>query len=140
MWVATYPQYTTINENNVSIRATRVGGDLAALVLYMVQPVSIHATRVGGDGKYPEYEKWMQQFLSTPPVWVATLQGYLRPFHPESFYPRHPCGWRRLFSYNFLTVSSFYPRHPCGWRPDAHGHQTSGQAVSIHATRVGGDA
>ena len=34
------------------------------------------------------------EFLSTPPVWVATLLGDAHLSTQRSFYPRHPCGWR----------------------------------------------
>ena len=34
--------------------------------------VSIHATRVGGDQAVHVVQAVLVQFLSTPPVWVAT--------------------------------------------------------------------
>ena len=47
-----------------------------------VLQVSIHATRVGGDYRYGAATLQGIQFLSTPPVWVATaeqdaLAGYV---------------------------------------------------------------
>ena len=66
------------------------GGTQEARAMY---EVSIHATRVGGDK-------------------VPTLRRRLR----KSFYPRHPCGWRRATLRCPRSSRRFYPRHPCGWR------------------------
>ena len=146
--------------------------------------VSIHATRVGGD-----------------------LNAFAASARRVSFYPRHPCGWRRveaqkkrrtikvsihatrvggdrlLCSRSACSVHvsiratrvggdpkigsgavksmvsiratrvggdeqpppssgarrSFYPRHPCGWRQFVCQRLRMGTHVSIRATRVGGD-
>ena len=103
----------------VSIHATRVGGDAAPPdSLHHRQGVSIHATRVGGDQVQFIFERRLTEFLSTPPVWVATRVNILDSSQaevsihatrvggdtrnriavtcPHCFYPRHPCGWRRL--------------------------------------------
>ena len=61
---------------------------------------------------------WYKAFLSTPPVWVATGRWARFADFPHGFYPRHPCGWRRRVLDDFMDALK----------------------VSIHATRVGGDA
>ena len=73
-----------------------MGGDCADDRPQPNVPVSIHATRVGGD---------------------VTYQSMVLPL--EGFYPRHPCGWRRVCSDLCTARRSFYPRHPCGWRQQA---------------------
>ena len=161
----------------VATEAVRVGGERLN--------VSIHATRVGGDVRQGSLTLSAPMFLSTPPVWVATRKSFAqtatsfvsihatrvggdrggsRSFRCATcFYPRHPCGWRRRSRRAYRARrSSFYPRHPCGWRlsvskwadsytmflstppvwvatgtPPAGPYQLR---VSIHATRVGGDA
>ena len=57
--------------------------------------VSIHATRMGGDFKAATPVLPLPAFLSTPPVWVATPARRLATRSRQSFYPRHPYGWRQ---------------------------------------------
>ena len=58
----------------ILIHATRVGGDkpLVKLIIKIIE-ISIHATRVGGDIPDPFKLIIVDEFQSTPPVWVATL-------------------------------------------------------------------
>ena len=140
VWVATNRGESRYPRQRVSIHATRVGGDIRARLLddipleflstppvwvatrqidavLIAQPVSIHATRVGGDPAVSYLGETMIEFLSTPPVWVATPAPRGRRGH-----------------------AGFYPRHPCGWRRKDREWEQKDIAVSIHATRVGGDA
>ena len=82
-----------------------------------IKCVSIHATLAGGDVCSYRQSAIASMFLSTPPSRVAT--GAVRPpwRSQQSFYPRHPRGWRRL-----------------GVRPPR-----AFILVSIHATLAGGD-
>ena len=75
VWVATGPVSSGDKKPIVSIHATRVGGDVKGLAVTQKLIVSIHATRVGGDLKTWICWVKVQGFLSTPPVWVATIQG-----------------------------------------------------------------
>ena len=52
--------------------------------------VSIHATRVGGDGLscHPKFARKL--FLSTPPVWVATLRWTAALKHGRQFLSTPP--------------------------------------------------
>ena len=84
--------------------------------------------------------KPLQQFLSTLSLRRATITGpkdYRRQFaflstlslrratptsktlktRPSNFYPRSPCGERRMATLSAISTSSnFYPRSPCGER------------------------
>ena len=74
MWVATGKAVKQVGTVVVSIHATRVGGDQPCKRFCdACIKVSIHATRVGGDQLRIAEPYTLKQFLSTPPVWVATL-------------------------------------------------------------------
>ena len=88
---------------DVSIHATLAGGDtLAAVIGGRTNNVSIHATLAGGDKADALGLSQIVQFLSTPPSRVATHLSHTQARIPQSFYPRHPRGWRRvgLFFYS----------------------------------------
>ena len=81
--------------------------------------VSIHATLAGGDPHRQGYPKPGREVSIH-----ATLAGGDPAIRPaggvrlESFYPRHPRGWRRGRSSRGSKIwVCFYPRHPRGWRP-----------------------
>ena len=75
VWVATVPVvFAAVSRPAVSIHATRVGGDASVSEPEPERErVSIHATRVGGDVVVTFFPLVTRKFLSTPPVWVATL-------------------------------------------------------------------
>ena len=50
-----------------------------------------------------------------------------------NFYPRSPCGERRIIDIINNVVDDFYPRSPCGERPSIAGRITSNGTISIHA-------
>src|SRR5258706_52786 len=58
---------------NVSIHASRVGGDDSDMIFPRNALVSIHASRVGGDILRLKISPTKCQFQSTPPVWEATI-------------------------------------------------------------------
>ena len=59
---------------------------------------------------------------------------------PWCFYPRHPCGWRRTESDTEDADVEFLSTPPV-WVATFRKHQQRKTiAVSIHATRVGGDS
>ena len=83
----------------VSIHATLAGGDSS--VLFWVIPksrVSIHATLAGGDYALQSKTATPTKFLSTPPSRVATELVSIVKTWKLCFYPRHPRGWRPLFT------------------------------------------
>ena len=97
-------------------------------------PSRVATDQFGGEC---HYNKW---FLSTPPSRVATRPTALRIYRGESFYPRHPRGWRPAYRPPCtMFCSSFYPRHPRGWRRQHRGPFRFSSVVSIHATLAGGD-
>ena len=49
------------------------------------------------------------------------------------FYPRSPCGERRVLTGGLNSDGYFYPRSPCGERPDKHVQWPTQQEISIHA-------
>ena len=101
--------------------------------------ISIHALRVESDAQEPAISSTISRFLSTLSVWRATLLLDSRGQRFFDFYPRSPCGERRVsalslsLALRFLSTLSvwratycrssgrrgpryFYPRSPCGER------------------------
>ena len=116
-WVATALAYMFGPQYAISIHATRVGGDIPFRILIPSNSISIHATRVGGDHDSGVMDNHDAPFQSTPPAWVATLT--VCPV--------------------LICLCHFNPRHPRGWRLVQHRWAILCKAISIHATRVGGD-
>ena len=58
---------------NISIHASRVGGDDYVAAIAAMKKISIHASRVGGDACGCVYRITEAKFQSTPPGWEATL-------------------------------------------------------------------
>ena len=131
-----YPHYR--HRGTVSIHATLAGGGGARPRRARRQTISIHATPRGW--RYLNiYCRLLPAavFLSTPPSRVATCTPPLTR-HQESFYPRHPRGWRRSTGRAREAAKSFI-----------HATLAGGDRaccvlrrlplVSIHATLAGGD-
>ena len=81
-----------------------------------------------------------EEFLSTPPVWVATSEVSENQQPHEGFYPRHPCGWRLRNEKYTGTYVWFLSTPPVWVATDLDAAAAGPVYVSIHATRVGGDA
>ena len=56
-------------------------------------------------------------FLSTLSLRRATFASPFSIFWICHFYPRSPCGERRVSSVINDVINYFYPRSPCGERP-----------------------
>ena len=83
------------DQKEISIHALRAEGDVFGHdVGLLVQRISIHALRAEGD-QYPRYDRGRHTY----------------------FYPRPPCGGRRMASTLLGLSDDFYPRPPCGGRP-----------------------
>ena len=83
-----------------------------------INPISIHASRVGGDAGLQKTARGRSTFQSTPPGWEAT--GYTTvPAVDDEGFQSTPPGWEATFR-RALRCSVFF--------------------ISIHASRVGGDA
>ena len=73
VWVVTSTINDMYHELCISIHTTRVGGDSRDIVLSpCIYKISIHTTRVGGDRVISVSLYLINQFQSTPPVWVVT--------------------------------------------------------------------
>ena len=106
----------------VSIHATLAGGDrMPFSTVYAVIVVSIHATLAGGDYSSSDASDFSAVFLSTPPSRVATAVCGTHGTR-QTFLSTPPS--RVATMENGMSVKasdSFYPRHPRGWRPTAGG-------------------
>ena len=124
--------------------------------------ISIHALLAESDCLWLSTSILKSRFLSTLSLRRAT------PKHPKSiscklnFYPRSPCGERRLtapqqllFSAFLSTLSlrrathivgtsqvfqNFYPRSPCGERRWIHHARPTANTISIHALLAESDS
>ena len=59
-------------------------------------------------------------FLSTLSLRRATYLGAGKSCDVCDFYPRSPCGERRLQIFLYYQDNNFYPRSPCGERHTPH--------------------
>ena len=103
------------------------------------KPISIHALLAESDaegdpGRYPVPEflstlslrratpggvsggQQHGQFLSTLSLRRATTELCVGVLNFPNFYPRSPCGERRVMPWFRLATNYFYPRSPCGER------------------------
>ena len=55
------------------------------------------------------------------------------PSYKLNFYPRSPCGERRLELFLYYQGNNFYPRSPCGERLDCYALHYVFAHISIHA-------
>ena len=72
-------------------------------------------------------------FLSTLSLRRATTNPRRRPPQLPNFYPRSPCGERRVSAAYPAYSDDFYPRSPCGERPGVSLDRTEYWTISIHA-------
>ena len=107
---------------------------------YLAEGISIHALLAESDQHRRRSRRQVHLFLSTLSLRRATLLQCSLSVQGRNFYPRSPCGERRLCDYcertgiAFLSTLSlrratcyslrysasrwhFYPRSPCGERP-----------------------
>ena len=135
MWVATAPFRGQVLVIDVSIHATHVGGDNSAStsserpLRFLSTPPMWVATSGANTWIWSRF-----QFLSTPPMWVAThiLSSRVSPL--SSFYPRHPCGWRRCIPLGRQCSEKFLSTPPM-WVATVPCHCRRVETlVSIHAT------
>ena len=66
--------------------------------------------------------------------------GYCKCAVSSHFYPRSPCGERRICLYSCADRRYFYPRSPCGERPCDLAIQYRQRGISIHALLAESDA
>ncbi len=139
-WEATGTERSRDDAKRISIHASRVGGDMRLLSssntsahfnprlpggrrpFCAFRPSTIspfQSTPPGWEATSPKSHNTSHvRFQSTPPGWEATVVGVCKPDSQRDFNPRLPGGRRRI------SVISKY----------------DGLSISIHASRVGGDA
>ena len=87
------------------------------IVIIVVDTViSIHALLAESDFMFSVVFYLENIFLSTLSLRRATTCGGGWNEQPRYFYPRSPCGERRLNINGPLKAGHFYPRSPCGER------------------------
>ena len=74
-----------------------------------------------------------QKFLSTLSLRRATGGTTTSLIAFDDFYPRSPCGERRIRLNMWRSNNDFYPRSPCGERPTELLEIDTGADISIHA-------
>ncbi len=117
VWRATCGKDYDSADYMISIHALRVEGDTCLDCGSPVDLISIHALRVEGD-------------IHFCAAW----------YNDYNFYPRPPCGGRRLQGVGMgYYYSNFYPRPPCGGRQALQSWFYLTFQISIHALRVEGD-
>ena len=126
---------------HISIHALLAESDLDAVEShYHEYSISIHTLLAESDQSRGSASMPRYLFLSTLSLRRATLATWQSDYLYRDFYPRSPCGERRILVFCgpqgsgisihallaesditllkvFLTFSHFYPRSPCGERP-----------------------
>ena len=97
------------------------------------QTISIHALLAESDPYLKESDFWILIFLSTLSLRRATLTRSTLPAATWYFYPRSPCGERRMAQGVVRPQHYFYPRSPCGERLRRVERRRNGIHISIHA-------
>ncbi len=119
VWVATSAGRMVAKADDVSIHATRVGGDDIFKCVEWAQGVSIHATRVGGDAEFAA--KVAALDVSIHATRVGGDQSARQAEQPAkvSIHATRVGGDSALRA-SMTGRSCFNPRHPCGWRLAAY--------------------
>ena len=88
----------------------------------------------------PGFQPALRKFLSTLSLRRATSCRTLYSTPPRNFYPRSPCGERRLWRRIPSCRSDFYPRSPCGERRPISQKLHPQTFISIHALLAESDS
>ena len=95
--------------------------------------ISIHALLAESDKPTPGILRF-DPFISIHALLAESDNANLgRHRSDHNFYPRSPCGERRLIEFRKLLYPDFYPRSPCGERRNARPETRQRGAISIHA-------
>ena len=95
--------------------------------------ISIHALLAESDSPVSHDKYLTLIFLSTLSLRRATLTKKENKMHRLYFYPRSPCGERRIGLGTNYKPADFYPRSPCGERPSNCFTSSPVSTISIHA-------
>ena len=102
---------------DISIHALLAESDDYYALQYVLAYISIHALLAESDGGVLSSCSAKIIFLSTLSLRRATVASLLAVGRAGYFYPRSPCGERRLLCFTIRPCLYFYPRSPCGERP-----------------------
>ena len=135
------PEPMACGSADTTFQSTPPGWEATYLRSIMSQKIliSIHASRMGGDSLDRTTVPVFHVFQSTPPGWEATDWPLTPPKVITNFNPRLPDG-RRQHSANWTRGLKIFQSTPPGW--EATRHLWTGvcrSAISIHASRMGGD-
>ena len=101
----------------ISIHALLAESDVDAPIRVLSKSgISIHALLAESDARRPGQTAKADRFLSTLSLRRATLRSQIFRSRHHHFYPRSPCGERRVRRKPKVLLGNFYPRSPCGER------------------------
>ena len=98
----------------ISIHASRVGGDRRGKALPPMLLISIHASRVGGDSTARTAISARQRFQSTPPGWEATLTRRTSR-DSAAYFKSTPPGWEATPAPRLAASPPRFQSTPPGW-------------------------
>ena len=95
--------------------------------------ISIHALLAESD-KHLDLLGWLRVLISIHALLAESDVGAIGQLQciPD-FYPRSPCGERRVSSVINNVIDDFYPRSPCGERLTSFVSSAGTTGISIHA-------
>ena len=102
--------------------------------------ISIHALLAESDHQPRPTRPCKKLFLSTLSLRRATIAHFDNNIVAPNFYPRSPCGERRIPQNQLSADGNFYPRSPCGERPSCSLRYWSRAIISIHALLAESDS
>ena len=111
-----YEQYY-IRAREISIHALLAESDAMQIVIIVVDALFLSTLSLRRATPSERHANSQQEFLSTLSLRRATTIGFISLHFINYFYPRSPCGERRVKMELDRTASNFYPRSPCGERP-----------------------
>ena len=126
-------------DDDISIHASRVGGDQRAESNLPNNRISIHASRVGGDDTLCSQTRQRNNISIHASRVGGDDEDAPQLATNGDFNPRLPGGRRRGSPDEQTIHCHFNPRLPGGRRPYAESGDTDSILISIHASRVGGD-
>ena len=109
----------------ISIHALLAESDGVGFVGLQHGKISIHALLAESDGCRLLRLPRLHRFLSTLSLRRATAMALYSSVCHRDFYPRSPCGERRLRKKRSYRHTNFYPRSPCGERLLPKNHRPS---------------
>ena len=130
---ATWLRCWQLAARDISIHALLAESDALGLLGWLRVLISIHALLAESDSTTIITICIALRFLSTLSLRRATESiGTFRTVS-VNFYPRSPCGERRLQIFLYYQDNNFYPRSPCGERHETTPYRVVETQISIHA-------